>query len=85
VPYTILISFGMSNKVATSVKMRCNETYSKGRINQHLSDTLPIHNGLTQDALSPQAFKFTLLWTSRKVLKHEDGLKSNGPQRFFLI
>jgi hypothetical protein len=85
VSYTILISFGMTNKLAMFVKMRWNETYSKDRINQHLSDTFPIHNGLTQDALSPLSFTFILLRAFREVQEHEDAVESNGTQRFLPV
>jgi hypothetical protein len=40
-------------------KMCLNETYSKVRVGQRLSDSCPIQNGLKQgDALSPLLFNF---------------------------
>jgi hypothetical protein len=41
--YNILLEFGIPKKL---IKMRLNETYSKVRVDKHLSDTLPIQNGL---------------------------------------
>jgi hypothetical protein len=52
--YDILIEFGVPMKLVKLIKMYLNETYSKVRINKHLSDNLPIQNGLKQgDALAP--------------------------------
>jgi hypothetical protein len=43
------------------IKMCLNEIYSKVHIGKHMSDALPIQNGLKQgDALSPLLFKFAL-------------------------
>jgi hypothetical protein len=58
--YNILIEFGIPMKLAGLIKMCLNETYSRGRVGKHLSDTLPIQNGLKQDDFLP--LFSTLLW-----------------------
>jgi hypothetical protein len=52
--------------------MCLNETYSKGCIGKHFSDSFPNQNGLKQgDALSPLLFNFALE-------ENQVGLKMNG-------
>jgi hypothetical protein len=40
--YSILIQFGVPMKLIRLIKMCLNETYSKARIDKHLSDNFPI-------------------------------------------
>jgi len=48
-------------KLVRLIKMCLNEAYSKVRGSKHLSDMLPIMNGLKQgDALPPLVFNFAL-------------------------
>jgi hypothetical protein len=48
--------------------MCLNETYSKVRVDEHLSVRFPIQNGLKQgDALSPLVFNFDLEYAVRSV------------------
>jgi hypothetical protein len=51
--HNILIEFRL-------IKM-LNDTYSKARIGEHLSESFPIQNGLKQDVLYYHSFS-TLLW-----------------------
>jgi hypothetical protein len=46
--YSILIEFGVPNKLVRLIRMCLNETYSKVRIGKHLSDSFPIQNGTHQ-------------------------------------
>jgi sorting nexin-29 len=46
--YNIFIEFGIPMKLVRLVKMCLNETYSRVQVGKHLSDTVPIKNGLKQ-------------------------------------
>jgi hypothetical protein len=66
--YKILIEFVVPMKLVRIIKMCLNETYSKVRIGNHLSDSFPIQNGIKQgDALSPLLLNFDLEYAIRKV------------------
>jgi hypothetical protein len=54
--YNILIDFGVAMKLARVVKICLNETYSKGRIGEYLSDTLIIKNSLNKEMLYRHCF-----------------------------
>jgi hypothetical protein len=63
-------------------KICLNETCSKIRADKHLSDTLPLQNGLKQgDALSLLFFSFTLERVIKKVEENQAELKLNATHR----
>jgi len=53
-----VLEFGINKELVRLIKMCLNETYSKVHVGKHLSDILPIQNGLKQDVLLPLLFSY---------------------------
>jgi hypothetical protein len=58
--YNILLEFGIPKKLVRLIKMCLNETYSKVRVVEHLSDTFPIQNDLKKEMLYRHSFSILL-------------------------
>jgi hypothetical protein len=66
--YNILVEFGIPVKLVRLIKMCLNKTYSRIRVDKHLSDMFLIRNGLKKGVdLSPLLFNFALDYTITRV------------------
>ena len=74
--YNILIEFGIPMKLVRLLKMCLNETYSRFRVDKHLSNMFPIKNGLKQgDAFLPLLFNFALDYAIKSIQVNQVDLK----------
>jgi len=66
--YSILIGFGIPKKMVQLVKMCLSDPISRVRIDNNMSDSFKIRNGLKQgDALTPLVFNFALEYAIFKI------------------
>jgi hypothetical protein len=83
--YNILIEFGILIKLVSLIKMFLNESYSRVRERQNLSDTFPIGNVLKKgDDLSPFLFNFALDYAFRRVKVNQVCLKLIGTHQILV-
>jgi len=74
----IFIESGISIKLVRFIKLCSNETYHKVLIDKHLSDTLPIQNGLKQgDAWLTLLFDFVFEQAIKKFRANQEVVKLN--------
>ena len=72
-------------KLARLIKICLNETYSRVRVDKHMSDMFPITNGLKKgDALSSLLLNCALEYVIMRVQVNQDGLKLNGTYQLLI-
>jgi len=77
--YNILVEFYIPMKLERLINMCLSETHSNVRVGKHLSDMLPIQNGLKEgDVFWPLLLILVSECINRRVQVNQDGLKLNG-------
>jgi len=72
-------------KLLQLIKACLYETYSRVRVDKHLSDTFAIKNGLKQgDVLSPLLFNFAVENAITEFQAHQEGFKTNGKHHLLI-
>ena len=73
------IQFCIPMKLVRLIKLCLNETYSRVRVGQLLSDMFCTKNGMKkEDVLSPLLFSRDLEYVIKKVKTIKEGLRFNG-------
>jgi hypothetical protein len=81
---TFSLQYGIKTKPLRLIKFCLNETYNKVRINKHLSDAYPIHNGVKGDALSPFLSNSSSENAIRKDQEYQVEMESNGTHKLLV-
>ena len=77
--YNILIEFCIPLKLVREIKMCLNQTYSRGWVGRHMSDTFPTQCVEKQGgSLSLLLFNLALDYVIRRLQANQEGLNLSG-------